>query len=123
MMCWATALLFAATGCAPTFVNLTPDKLPKTPTSVYPFEVQWESPRNGANNADVRAYVVIGTNLYSLARVADTTNRWEGTAPVPPGASFVPYRFKFVDTYPGIRDTHAESSLSAPYRLIVAPNP
>jgi hypothetical protein len=50
------AFIFAGVvaGCAPHYVILTPDTLPRAATHDYPFELAWQTRRSGANNPDVR---------------------------------------------------------------------
>jgi hypothetical protein len=112
----AAAAAFVA-GCAPNYVNLTPTKVTPTPEKVYPFEVQWDSPRRGANNASVQAYVVIGTNFFPMTRIPNTPNRWEARVPLPPELTVVPYRFKFDYTYPGLPKSEIASDRSPEYQI------
>lgn len=104
-------------GCAPNYVNLTPRTVPPTPVNVYPFEVQWNSPRRGANNANVTASVVIGTNFFSMTRVPNTTDRWEARAPLPAGQSVVTYYYKFDYDYPGLPKRIEASDRSMEYTI------
>lgn len=115
-------LLVAATaafvaGCAPNYVNLTPGRVSPTADKVYPFEVQWDSPRRGANNASVQAYVVIGTNFFPMTRIPNTANRWEARVPLPPEMTVVPYRFKFDYDYPGLPKRELASDRSPEYKI------
>ena len=111
-----------ATGCAPTSVNLTPSHPPAASTGLYPFEVQWDSPRRGIKAEDLKAYVVIGTNLFPMTRVANTPNRWEALVPLPPDKTSVPYHYKFDYRYPEIRNSSVASDLSDEYHLVVPRN-
>jgi len=111
-----------AAGCAPTSVNLTPSHPPAASTGLYPFEVQWDSPRRGIKADDLKAYVVIGTNLFPMTRVANTPNRWEALVPLPPHQTSVPYRYKFDYRYPEIRNSSVASDLSDEYHLVVPRN-
>jgi len=111
-----------AAGCAPTSVNLTPSHPPAAPTGLYPFEVQWDSPRRGIQAENLKAYVVIGTNLFPMTRVANTPNRWEALAPLPPGRTYVPYHYKFDYSYPEIRKSALASDLSEEYHIVVPRN-
>lgn len=106
-------------GCAPTYVNLTPRNQPREESSVYPFEVQWDTRRRGAQNSDVRAYVMVDEQLYPLTRVQGTDNRFEGKVPLPPGKSYIPYKFKFDYHYPGLPNRLLGSDWSPEYRLVL----
>lgn len=108
-------------GCAPHYVNLTPNALPRTATHDYPFEVEWQTRRSGANNADVRAYVVIDQQFFPLQRVPQTENRFEGRAPIPGDRHTVLYRYKFDYFYPGMPGKVVSSDWSPEYRLTLPP--
>jgi hypothetical protein len=110
-------------GCAPSYVNLTPRSVPRRATDVYPFEVEWKTRRTGANNAAVRAYVVIDDQLYPLARVPNTENRFEGSAPISANRVNVPYKFKLDYQYPGLPERIASSDWSPEYRLTLPGQP
>ena len=104
-------------GCAPSYVNLTPRTVPPVASTVYPFEVQWTSPRRGANNANVAANVVIGTNFFPMTRVPNTTDRWEARIPLPPGQDTVTYYYKFDYEYPGLPKRIEASDRSVEYKI------
>lgn len=118
----ATALLavFLA-GCAPHYVNLTPNSLPRAASNDYPFEVEWQTRRSGANNSEVRGYVVIDQQFFPLQRVPQTENRFEGRAPIPTGRHTVLYRYKFDYHYPGMPGKVISSDWSPEYRLKLPP--
>ncbi len=116
---FALPLTLFLAGCAPSYVNLTPRSAPRTATEVYPFEVEWKTMRTGANNANVKAYVVIDDRLYPMTRVANTENRFEGSAPVAGDRFNVPYKFKLDYHYPGLPERIASSDWSPEYRLVL----
>lgn len=114
------ALLFAAlvaSGCASRFANLTPKSAVPVRTDVYHFEVQWDTSRRGANNPDVKAYVMIDESLFPMTRIARTNDRWEADVPVPMEKPVISYRYKFDYTYPTLSKPAAQSDLSPPYFL------
>ena len=113
------ALAAVLAGCAPRYVNLTPRQLPRTPENVHLFEVQWDTPRTGADNAEVKAYVVMGTEFHPMRRVPNTAGRWEARVPLPPDRASVPYYYKFDYTYPGSPHRVSASDRSPEYRLTV----
>ena len=113
------ALTLVVAGCAPNYVNLTPRTVPPVTGSVYPFEVQWTSPRRGANNANVTASVVVGTTSFPMTRVPNTVNRWEARVALPAGRAEVPYYYKFDYDYPGLPKRIEASDCSAVYTLTV----
>ena len=107
-------------GCATTEVsNLTPRTLPATPARTYPFEVTWDSSRRGVKTDDVHAWVMVDQTLYPMTRVASTVNRWAAEVPIPDGKSYVPYKYKFEYTYPGIDSHVVKSEWSSEYRLVI----
>ena len=111
--------LFAA-GCTTGTTNLTPRTVPAQPDSIYSFEVQWESPRRGSTAANSDAYVMVDARLFPMSRVPQSVNRWEAAVPLPPGQTYVPYKYKFDYWYPGLgRGVVTNSEWSPEYRLIV----
>lgn len=113
-------LLGLTTGCSTEVTNLTPRAVPPQPDSIYPFEVQWESPRRGSTSAKANAYVMVDAKLYPMSRVPRTVDRWEAAVPLPPGKAYVPYKFKFDFWYPGLgRTVLTNSDWSPEYRLVV----
>ncbi len=113
-------LLAGMTGCETGTTNLTPRAVPPQVDSIYPFEVQWESPRRGSTAAKADAMVMVDAKLYPMSRVPGTVNRWEAAVPLPPGMSYVPYKYKFDYWYPGLgRVVITNSQWSPEYRLVV----
>ncbi len=119
----ALALLLAGlwAGCAPHYVNLTPASAPRSATQDYPFEVEWQIRRTGANNAEVRAYVVIDQQFYPLQRVPQTENRFEGRVPIAADRHTILYRYRFDYLYPSLPGKVASSDWSPEYRLTLPP--
>ncbi len=113
-------LLGLLSGCSTDVTNLTPRAVPPQPDSIYPFEVEWESPRRGSTSAKVSAYVMVDAKLYPMSRVPRTADRWEAAVPLPPGKAYVPYKYKFDFWYPGLgRAVVTNSDWSPEYRLVV----
>ena len=110
---------FLAGGCAMTdTTNLTPRRVVLDPGGFYHFETQWSSNRRGVGT-NVQAYVVIETELYPMSPVAFAKDRFEAFVPLPPGKTYIPYRYRFDFQYPGSFSTEKNSDLSPSYRLIV----
>lgn len=116
------ALVAVLAGCAPSYVNLTPRTAPRSSTHLYRFEVEWETRRSGANNSEVRAYVVVDHALHPLVRVPNTANRFEGEVPIPQDRIHIPYRFKFDYYYPGLPRRVASSDWSPEYLFSLPQN-
>ena len=109
-----------AAGCTTGTTNLTPRTVPAQPDSIYSFEVQWESPRRGSTSANAAAYVMVDARLFPMNRVPKSVNRWEAAVPLPPGETYVPYKYKFDFWYPGLgRSILTNSQWSPEYRLVV----
>lgn len=121
---WALAILTAVTlvGCAPTSVsNLTPRTVPPNPSRTYPFETSWDSSWRGLKYEDVKAWVVIDGTLYPMTRVPVAVNRWEALVPIPEGRTYVPYKYRFDYSIPGVTGRKPMSEWSPEYRLVVPP--
>ena len=115
----ATLAATLLAGCASRMVNLTARSVEPASADVYRFEFQWDSSRRGANNPEVKVYVMIDETLYPLERIRGTTDRWEGNVPIPAGKPVITYRYKVDYTYPKISSRVAQSELSLPYFLEV----
>jgi hypothetical protein len=121
---WALAILAAVTlaGCAPTSVsNLTPRTVPVSSTRTYPFEATWDTSWRGVKYEDVKAWVVIDGTLYPMTRVPVAQNRWEALVPIPEGRTYIPYKYRFDYTTPGVGTRKTASEWSPEYRLVVPP--
>ena len=110
----------AMAGCAMhEATNLTPRKLPREADNLYHFEISWKTARRGVNTTNVQAYVMVGENMYPMKPVPLTDTRFEASVPLPPGKTYIPYRYRFDYDYPGLGYTYKNSDLSPSYRLIV----
>ncbi len=104
-------------GCSTTrLTNLTPGKVPRNPSGIYPFEATWKSKRLGSDRK-VEAFVLVDGNAYAMKPVPGTKERWEAQVPIAADKTAVPYHYKFNFTYPGAITTHGNSDLSPSYRL------
>ena len=85
-------------GCTTaTFTRLTPNQQPRNPDNLYPVEIALDSRQQSLRWDSVKAYVLVNGQPQPLPmrQVPMVKNRWEGLVPVPPGANWVNYRFKF----------------------------
>lgn len=112
-------LAVVAAGCTPKYMNLTSRRVPRVSESVYPFEVQWDTPRRVASNAEVKAFVVVDTQIYPMTKIPNTANRWEAQVPLPAEKTYIPYRFKFEYDYLGNTGQVHASDRSPEYYIIV----
>ncbi len=120
----ATAALMLA-GCAEisttkaSNTNLTPRTIPADAGSNYLFETTFDSIRRNVDPASVKAWVMIEAQLYPMSRVPNTLNRFEALVPLPPGKSYLVYRYKFEFGYPGLGTKEVNSDWSPEYRMVV----
>jgi hypothetical protein len=123
------AILMAATvvlaGCAEVSTtkvsntNLTPRTIPTDAGSTYLFETTFESIRRSVDPSSVKAWVMLETQLYPMARVPNTLDRFEALVPLPPGKTYLVYKYKFEFSYPGLGTHEVNSDWSQEYRMVV----
>ena len=107
-------------GCASSQnTNLTPRSAAPTPEATYLFETTFRTHRRGVQPEKVKAWVVMGLNLYPMQPVPNTENRFEALLPLPTDRPVLRYRYKFEFTYPGVLDNKANSTMSPEYELQV----
>lgn len=113
-------LVFGAlylTGCSTTMTNLTPRNLPRNPNNLYPFEVAFDTSQKSVQEDTLKAYVLMGDQMYPMQPVQKVKNRWEILAPIPASTNYVYYRYKFDYAYDRIPSTGSSSRLSPTYQL------
>ncbi|HTI70768.1 MAG TPA: hypothetical protein VMF06_12435 [Candidatus Limnocylindria bacterium] len=121
----ATVLIAGCSNLSTTQVsntNLTPRQVPANPNSIYLFETTFDSIRRGVDPSSVKVWVMVDTQLYPMARVPNTANRFEALVPLPPGRTNIPYKYKFEFAYPGVGTRLVNSDLSPEYRLVIPAN-
>ena len=107
-------------GCASSQnTNLTPRSAAPSPESTYLFETTFRTHRRGVPPENVKAWVVMGLNLYPMQPVPNTENRFEALLPLPTDRPVLRYRYKFEFTYPGVLDNKVNSTMSPEYELQV----
>ena len=116
-MACALAALILVVGCTTTITNLTPSTLPRSVDNLYPFEVALETSQATIREDSLKAYVLIGTELYPMRSVEQLKNRWEAMVPVPAATNHVYYRYKFDYEYDKIGAPSSSSRLSGTYQL------
>jgi hypothetical protein len=105
------------TGCATTITNITPSHVPRNANNLYPFEVALETSQASIRENSLKAFVVIGDELYPMHSVQLLKNRWETLVPIPAATNYVYYRYKFDYTYDRIPSPANSSRLSSTYQL------
>lgn len=103
--------------------NLTPRSATPSPDANYLFETTFRTHRRGVQPENVKAWVVVGLNLYPMQPVPNTENRFEALLPLPTDRSVLRYRYKFQFTYPGVLDNKINSTMSPEYELQMKPAP
>jgi hypothetical protein len=117
-------LLLLAAGCSTTSItNLTPRQLPRSNNDLYRFEASWKSRQQTLRKESLKAYVVIGTELYLMKPTPVVANHWETFVPVPADTDVVNYRYKFDFDYNSIPQRRSNSKMSRPYQLKLLPPP
>jgi hypothetical protein len=119
MMRWSLVLLLGVlwVSCTSTITNLTVSKLPRTPSGLYPVEVDWDCAQPALVPGSVQPYVVIGYESYKMRPVLGMQNRWETVVPVAPDKTAVPYHIRFDYQYRKAGRTETSSQLSHGYVL------
>lgn len=103
--------------------NLTPRSPEASAESTYLFETTFGTQRRGVTPEKVKAWVVIGLNLYPMQPVPNTVNRFEALLPLPTDREVLRYRYKFEFLYPGVLDNKINSTMSPEYELQVPRGP
>lgn len=93
----AMFLVLAATGCASRITNLTPSALPREPSGLYRFEVEWTSTQRSRELRPdtIKGFVVVDEKFYPMERVPKMKDRWEAEVPVSEGQNTVFYQYKW----------------------------
>jgi len=100
--------------------NLSPTTAVAPTGATHLFETTCRTQRRGVSPANVKAWVVIGLNLYPMQPVPNTVDRFEALLPLPTDRSVVRYRYKFEFLYPEVRENRINSTLSPEYELRVS---
>jgi hypothetical protein len=104
-------------GCSTTITNLTPRSVPRNATNLYPLEVALETSQSTIRENSLKAFVVVGEQVYPMQPVPMLKNRWEALVPVPGSANYTYYRYKFDYSYDTIPKPAESSRLSTTYQL------
>ncbi|MBI2928661.1 MAG: hypothetical protein HYY24_23605 [Verrucomicrobia bacterium] len=105
-------------GCTSIHVtNLTPRQLPRDTNGLYPFEVAWRSNQRSLLRDSIKAYVVVGAELYPMQPVPVVKDRWETLVPIPASEPVLHYHYKFDFDYASIAIVRSDSKRSRPYLL------
>jgi hypothetical protein len=117
-------LLALLPGCAAKFTNLTPQRLPRSATGYYPFEVAMTSQEQALKWDTIQPMVRIGEEAYPMQPMPLITNRWGAMIQLPPETEVVHYRYQFIFQSRGMGQPTKDSASSGRYFLqIVDPKP
>ncbi len=105
------------TGCSTTITNLTPSHAPRNANNLYPFEVALATDQTSIRGDTLKAYVLVGQDIFPMQPVQLLKNRWEALVPVPASTNYLYYRYKFDYTYDSIPKPANSSRLSTTYQL------
>jgi hypothetical protein len=105
------------TGCATTITNLTPSNVARNPNNLYPFEVELQTSQATIRESSMKAFVLIGEDIYPMQAVPMLKDRWETLIPIPASTNYVYYRYKFDYMYDRIPKPGNSSRLSSTYQL------
>jgi hypothetical protein len=111
--------LLLLAGCTTTITNLTPSTAKRSPTGLYPFEVELDTRQYCIRRDTLAPYVVVSDQVYAMKPTLGLKNRWETVVPVPADREFVNYRFKFNYKTRSIPEPRPSSKLSRPFQLQV----
>ena len=112
-------LLALLPGCTAQFTNLTPQRLPRSATGMYPFEVAMTSQEQALKWNSIQPTLRIGEESYPMQPVPLITNRWEVMIPLPPETEVVHYRYQFLFHKLGMGKEIADSASSGRYYLLI----
>ena len=115
-------LLVLLSGCAAKFTNLTPQRLPRSTTGLYPFEVAMTSQEQALKWDTIQPMLRIGEESFPMQPMPLITNRWEVMVSLPPETEVVHYEYLFVFQKLGMGGRTKDSASSGRYFLqIVEP--
>jgi len=119
----ALALVVVVGGCATmsvnTITNLTPSRLPRNDDGQYWLSVKFDSRQRTMLRDTLRALVIVGEDVYELAQVPLTNDRWETLVPVPADQTVVEYFFRFEFDYKAMSAPRFTVIDSKSYRLTI----
>ena len=105
-------------GCArATLTNLTVNSQSRDANGLYRVEIIWENNANGVRPETVQPVVLVGTNVFPMARTALVSNRWETLLPVAADAPGVTYRIRVDWKFNAIPVPEANSKMSKSFQL------
>ena len=118
LIIFLTALLLG--GCArATLTNLTVGQQPRDANGLYRVEIIWENNANGVRHETVQPVVLVGTNVFPMARTALVSSRGETLLPVAADAAGVASRVRVDWKFNAIPVPEANSKMSGAFQLII----
>lgn len=102
-----------------TITNLTPSLLPRKDNAQYWFSVEFESRQRTLIEDSLRALVIVGEEVYEMAAVPLTRNRWETLVSIPAGVTTVDYFYRFEFDFRAIPEPRFNVVDSRRYQLTI----
>ena len=107
-------------GCATSNItNLTPAKVERNSTGMYPVEMAWSTREHAQRPQSLQPKVQVGLQEYQMQQTPIVKNRWETLVPIPAHEKRIHYRFKVDYEYNAIPVPRKNSKLSPEYTLEV----
>lgn len=116
-LCLALVASLFLAGCTTTITNLTASTQKRSPTGLYPVEVELDTREQCLKEETLAPYVLVGTQSYPMQHTLMLKNRWEAVVPVPGNVEYVNYRFKFNYDTRSIGKPTPGSKLSGPFQF------
>jgi hypothetical protein len=97
--------------------NLTPARMERSSTGVYPIEAAWETMEHAFRPDSLKPQVMVGSNAHPMTQVPVVKNRYEAMISIPESEKTIRYRFKFDYEYNSIPVPRPNSKMSPEYKL------
>lgn len=111
-------LAVLGTGCTTTTItNLTPQRLSRNETGLYPVEIIFDSNQQSLRRESITPIVQVGAESYPMKRAPVVPKRWETLIPVPASTNLIQYKVRVDFEYNRIPEVRPDSKLSPPYSL------
>jgi hypothetical protein len=115
-ICPLLLLPLLVAGCT-SITNLTPSKMERNASGLYPVEAAWKTQETAIRQETITPYVMVGLDQYPMQPTPLVKNRWETLIPIPPEQNSAYYRFRFDYDYDAVPQRQKDSKLSPEYKL------
>ncbi len=105
-------------GCVSSSItNLTPSRMERNSTGVYPIEMAWATRQHAQLPQSLQPKVQAGLQEVPMQRTLIVTNRWEAMVSIPANEKALHYRFKVDYETQLVKTKKKDSKLSKEYIL------